>query len=246
MHKLLFTGLFFLLLTLGGQEAFCAEKIVVDEATPPIMYAQDGQAKGVYPALLKELSRRIHVALTITPMPWKRALAEIYGGKAGGGGMLKTTERLAICDFSNKLFDEVQIVYVTKGKEFAVTGLDSLKGKKVGIIRGWSYGDAFDDRVRAGDIVTEEGSGDAQNLAKLAIGRLDAVLSIRESGIVAAARYGDRITALDQPLITNPSYIGFAKSAHKRELIEKLNNALAEMHRDGSFDHIVTSAVLVD
>lgn len=238
-------GLLFLLLLGCNVAAYAAELVYVDTSVPPLMYEADGKALGIYPALLAEISRRSGVELDIVAVPWKRALAELEAGRAGNGALYKNSERLQKYDFSTKLFDEVQIVYVRTGNEFKFTGVSSLKGKRVGVIRGWSYGDEFDAAVKSGSISADGVDSDEQNFKKLLIGRIDAMISIRETAAaaIAAGGYKDKVTALSPPLSNSSAYIAFAKSAHKQEVIDKLNKAIQAIRSDGSFDLIVNSVV---
>ena len=226
--------------------AHSKELICVDASVPPLMYEADGRAVGIYPALLAEISKRSGIELEVVAIPWKRALLELDAGRAGNGALYKNSERIKKYDFSNKLFDEVQIVYARSGKEFAFNGVGSLKGKKVGVIRGWSYGDEFDAAVKSGGIATEEVSSDEQNFKKLILGRVDAIITIRETAAAAIASggYKAKVAALSPPLSTSSAYIAFAKSAHKIEVIDKLNKAIKAMHDDGSFDLIVNAVVV--
>jgi polar amino acid transport system substrate-binding protein len=225
--------------------AHAKEMVCVDTSVPPLMYEADGRAIGIYPALLAEISKRSGIELDVVAIPWKRALLELDAGRAGIGALYKNSDRLKKYDFSNKLFDEVQIVYVRTGNEFKFSGVGSMKGKTVGVIRGWSYGDEFDAAVKSGDIATEEVSSDEQNFKKLILGRIDAIITIRESAAatIAAGDYKDKVAALAPPLSVSPAYIAFAKSAHKIGVIDKLNKAIKAIRDDGSFDLIVNTVV---
>ena len=225
--------------------AYAKELIYVDTSVPPLMYEADGKAVGIYPALLAEISKRSGVELDVVAIPWKRALAELDAGRAGNGALYKNSERLKKYDFSNKLFDEVQIVYVRAGHEFKFTGVNSLKGKTVGVIRGWSYGDEFDAAAKAGSITADGVDSDEQNFKKLLIGRIDAMISIKETAAaaIAAGDYKNKVTALSPPLSNSSAYIAFAKSAHKTDIIDKLNKAIQAIRDDGSFDLIVNTVV---
>jgi len=221
------------------------ELVLFDEANPPYMYSADGKVAGVYPALLAEVFKRAGIEVELQAGPWKRDLAGLDAGTNGVGGIYQNSERLLKYDYSDKLFDEVILVYVPKGSPLTFNGIDSLKGKTVGVIRGWSYGDDFDAAVKAGTIKAEETASDALNFGKLSNGRLDAVLAIRESGAAALASAGltQQVVALEPPLSSAPSFLAFNKQAGKVELLAKVNAALATLHQDGSFDRIVSSII---
>jgi polar amino acid transport system substrate-binding protein len=228
-----------------GVWGHAAEVVVFDEGNPPFMYKSGNGVAGIYPALVAEAFKRMKADVEMTALPWKRALNGLDSGENAVGGIYKNSERLKKYDYSEKLFDEVIAVYVLKGKKFSFSGVDSLKGKSVGVIRGWSYGDDFDAAVKAKTVKTEDVGGDAQNFGKLVEGRIDVVLAVKESAAatLASADMGNKVELLDSPLSSNPSFLAFAKSANKTDLIDKFNVAIAAMRKDGSFDKIVASSI---
>lgn len=235
----------FLLVLASLTSARAAEVVAFDEANPPFMSALNGKPAGIYPALVQEAFKRMGTEVTIQTMPWTRVIAGIDEGKSGVGGIYQNAERLKKYDYSEKIFEEVIQVFVAKAKPFAFAGVESLKGKTVGVIRGWSYGDAFDSAVKSGAIKAEETESDTLNLKKLALGRIDAVLAVRESGAgaIASETLGDKVAALDPPLSSSPTYLAFAKSAGKTDLLARFNEAIAAMRADGSFDKVVSEAL---
>lgn len=238
--KALLVGYGLALLALWHGTASAQIVIAVDAADPPFMYEDNGRAAGIYPALIAEAYRRMGVEASLTAVPWKRALEDIDNGLSGIGGLYKTTGRLEKYDYSGKLFDELLELYVLKGHGFPFTSIDSLKGHTIGVIRGWSYGDAFDEARRNGLFTTEEASGDAQNFAVLDAGHIDGIIAIREAAttFIARGHLDGRVEALPQPLSRLPTYVAFNKSSGKRDELQRFDAAIAEMRADGSFARI--------
>lgn len=236
-------GVIFGLTIATASAAMAKELVLVDDANPPFMFSENGKAAGVYTVVVAEAFKRAGVAVDINAAPWKRAITGIDNAENGVAGIYKNTERLKKYDYSDKLFDEVIVAYTAKDKAFAFSGVDSLKGKTVGVIRGWSYGDDFDAAVKSGSIKTEETASDAQNFVKLEIGRVDVVLSIKESAsaVVAKQKLEDKVRALDPPLSSSASFLAFNKTANKVALLGTINEALAAMHKDGDFDKMVAT-----
>jgi polar amino acid transport system substrate-binding protein len=226
---------------LPALSARATETIVVDQANPPFMYEADGKVSGLYPALVREVFRHMGEDVALTALPWKRAMNKANAGACGIVGIRKNSARLKTFDYSDKLYDEVIVVYVAKGKAFPLNGVAALEGRVIGVIRGWSYGEEFDSAVKAGKIKTEEVSGDIQNFEMLAAGRLDAVLANRESAdiMVASGVLKHKVEALSTPLLTSPTFLAYAKSARKTDLIARFNASLAGLHSDGSFERII-------
>jgi len=230
---------------IGAGTALAGDLIAVDAADAPFMYETNGQAAGLYPLAIAEAYRRMGMAVAITAVPWKRALDGADNALNGVAGLYKTEDRLKKYDYSDKLFDEVVMIYVRKGHGFPFATIDDLKGHSVGVIRGWSYGDAFDDARRDGVFATEEAAGDEQNFAILEAGHIDCILAIREAAAAAIAGQGwrDQFEPLAIPLSKNPSYVAFNKSAGKQADLRRLDAAIAAMRADGSFDRLVQTTI---
>jgi polar amino acid transport system substrate-binding protein len=240
-----FSGLLFCLLVSITSSAMASESIILDEADPPFMYNDNAKPSGVYSALIAEALKRAGIEAVLSTAPWKRAIAGLDSGENGVGGIYKNAERLKKYDYSDKLFDEVVVVYAPRAKIFSFSGLDSLKGKTVGILRGWTYGDDFDAAVKSGSVKTEETAGNEQNFAKLTIGRIDALLAIKESaeGTISTEKsLADKVQAFEPPLSTSPAFLAFSKTAGKMPTLDKFNAAIAGMRQDGSFTKIVAAA----
>ena len=225
---------------LGSAWAAGPVLINVDAENPPFMSAVGGKASGVYPAVISAAFAKLNLPVTIEAKPWKRALAEIDEAKGGVGGIYKNDERAAKYDFSEPILTENVAVYFNKTKPIDFKSVADLHGKKVGVIRGWSYGDAFDGAKKGGKLTAEEVPSDKANFLKLAEGRLDAVLAIEESG--KAIITAEKLTSVDQAkvfLASNKAHLAFNKSAKQTELLAKFSKVITDMKQDGSLDKIV-------
>lgn len=212
----------------------------VDAENPPFMSSRGGYAVGLYPAILRVALARCHDNVHVEAKPWKRAFAEIDKGLAGIGGLYKNAERLARYDFSDPIHVENIAVYYRRAKPVDFRMVADLYGKRVGVLRGWSYGGTFDAASQSGWIATEEVSSDRSNFLKLMDGRLDAVLAIAESGTANLGAPGvSGIEQADVYLASYPVHLAFHKKAGQGEVLACFNKTLAEMKRDGMFDRIV-------
>jgi len=212
----------------------------VDAENPPFMSRQGGRAVGLYPALLRAALGRCHGSVVIEAKPWKRAFTEIDKAQAGVGGLYKNTERLAKYDFSDPIYVEKIAVYYRHARPFVFSLVSDLYGKRVGVLRGWSYGEMFDTARKNGLLTVEEVSSDRSNFLKLQDGRLDAVLAIEESGAANIAMAGmDGIDRADVFLASYPAHLAFNKAAGMTDLLSCFNRVMLDMKHDGSFERIV-------
>ena len=239
MRKTIIAALMVLATACAFGAASAQELLVnVDDANPPFMFARDGRAAGVYPVLMAAVFKEMNAEVLISPKPWRRALSEIDAGSAGLGGIYKNSERLKRYDYSEPMFVERVSLYALRSDTSRYAGVADLKGKRVGVIRGWSYGDDFDEARRAGVMVVEEVNSDAQNFSKLAAGRLDVVLAIVEAAEPQLRTH--RTVQLAGSMAENPTYLAFNKSAGMQAFIERFNAALSRMKKSGAVSRIVT------
>jgi polar amino acid transport system substrate-binding protein len=231
-------------LILTGTALQAQELVQFDAANPPFMFAKEGTAAGLYPALFQEAFQRMGVKATFAAVPWKRALEDTDSGKAGTGGIYQNADRLAKYDFSDPYFEERLAVFVIAGKEFPFTKASDLKGKVLNAILGWSYGEDFDGLVKDGRIKVELTDSDKTNFAKLLAGRNEAVVATVESGnsTIKALKAEGKVVMLPHMLSVSKVYLAFGKSANKSALLVSFNKAIGAMKKDGTFDSIVAAS----
>ena len=224
--------------------ANAAETIVLDAANPPFMYDKNGSPAGVYPALFAAAFAKMGTDAKLEAKSWSNALAELDGGKVGVGGIYKNADRVKKFDFSEPIFVEKLIVYTNKSKPLAFKSANDLKGSVVGVIRGWSYGDDFDNVRKTGGVKVEEAADDAQNLEKLNAGRLDAVIAVEEAG-TALLKTGafPNVVASATPLATNAAHLAFNKAARKADLLAKFSATISQMKKSGEYAKVVDQAL---
>jgi len=218
-------------------------RILFDQANPPFMYAADNKAVGIYPAIIAEAFARMGQPVTLEALPWKRALISMDDGHAGVAGIYKTEERLHKYDYSDSLFEETLLVVTRAGSGLKYEGIESLRGKMLGISRGWTYGDEFEAARKAGVFQVEEADGDGQNLEKLRAQRIDVILCVREAAFSAMAGTGsrDKFTIQEKPFSVTPAFLAFSRQEHMEQTLAEFNAALRSMREDGTWDNIVTS-----
>lgn len=225
-------------LGIAGFAAAQPPTVNVDDSNPPFMYAKNGKPAGIYPAIIEAAFKRMNVPVALQAEPWKRAIQDLDAGTAGVGGIYKTPERERKYDFSEPIYSEKLMVYSSRKNPVNFTRLDDLKGKRVGTIRGWSYGDEFDGARKANAFTVDETASDTQNFMKLDQGRVDAVVAISEAGNALLAKY-KTIAAAAVPLTQNPTYLAFAKSANQGALLRQFNEAVDAMKKSGDLHKAV-------
>lgn len=220
--------------------------IAINVGNPPFMYQNEetGEADGLYSDLLKEVFNLMNRDVQIVAVPWKRALYLGENEIMGIGGIYKNEKRLLIYDYSDPLFVEKIFVYYRSGDEHRYNSMQSLFGKTVGVISGWSYGDEFDFLRDQGLFMVEENISNNLNFKKLAMGRIDCLLAVEESGrsSMRNMQLNSQISSMEEPLIVNETYLAFNKDSDEKPLLGEFNEALNQLKNLDRYKIIVESA----
>lgn len=218
------------------------ETIYVDAGNPPFMYELNDKAEGIYPIILKEIFDSLQMPVSIKPVPWKRAIEYADFGVAGIAGIYKNEERLKKYDYSDEIYKEKILIYVLKEKMFSFKHVSDLKGKSIGVLMGWSYGEEF-DKARNDNLFTAyDATLDEINFKHLLSNKLDCILAIEETGSIIKeknSKMKSRIVSLDTPLLVNSTYLIFPKSLNKNDVLFKFNSKLNETKKNGKYKRLI-------
>lgn len=212
----------------------------VDSGNPPFMFGTPAQAEGLYPELIVAAFERMKRPVQVSAKPWKRALAELDIGIAAVAGIYKTDERVRKYDFSDPLFTERIAVYYNVTRPVHFKELQDLYGKRVGVLLGWSYGDAFDRARNEHKFVVEEVYSDSQNFDKLAQGRVDAVLAIEQVGAMQLRNI--RFSAIERSpavLVEKTTHLAIPRQMNTGGLLTEFNQAMQDLRKDGTYARIL-------
>ena len=236
---------FFMALCTASLLAFSAEPIVInlDEADAPYMYVVHGKPAGVYPAIVTAAFGRMNIPLVLHALPWGRALAEADQGTAGVAGLFKTPEREQKYDYSEILFSESLVVFFSQARRPApqFRTLGDLKGLRVGVHRGWNYGEEFAKGARSGLFTAEEVNTDIQNFKKLEQGRIDALIVTAVAGAVIAPAF--KVVQAATPLSEGLTYLILPKSMNRKDVIKQFDQTIKDMKKSGEFQQIIQAVL---
>ncbi|MBV7534546.1 transporter substrate-binding domain-containing protein [Duganella sp. sic0402] len=212
---------------------------------PPFVEARaDGAAQGAAVEMVREIFARMQIGARLQLYPLARSLAMFDSGQADGiFTVKKTPERMAQYAFSSRpLFTQETMLFVRKDSSIRFNGdLRVLAGRVVGVVRGASYGDVFDQAAAKGVFARIESvSRDESSFRKLLAGRIDVVVSGREVGWATLRRLGAARSArvAGKPLETTGGYLMFNKGTVDVRFLRKLNATIAGMQKDGSVSRI--------
>jgi len=239
------TRIFAVLMVLLSVASICVaeEKVITAAADPyPPFVDQSDPQEGLSLAIIRAAYKTQGYTVKMEFMPWVRAKAQVVEGKIDIlPDVWMNDENLKILQFSEPY--AVNTVKFIKNVDdpFDYTGLESLKGKRIGTIKGYGYSDDF---ANPKDFTRDDVPDLITNIKKLLAKRVDLTL---EDEIVAKVM----ISKTDPTLLTKIAFvekafdsknlhvaIGLA-NPHHQEIIDAFNKGLAEIKANGEFAKIM-------
>lgn len=231
--------------------AWCTEITVYGgDSSPPKMYQQDGKNRGFLVDVIQYASQEmpgseLHVEL----YPWARAYRHATSGVGGIVGLSWTQERSLLFDYSEPVYIDEVVIVVRKDKPFAFKEMPDLQGKRIGIGRGGSYGEAFEKARETGLFVIDADNGATDRLNKLMLGRIDcALFNAGKAGFEEllrnhkdAAVLRDTLTVLPVRLRSDPNYLAFPKSMLMKGWLGEFNQVIKRGYTRGDIPKIIAA-----
>ncbi len=125
-----------------------AETIVfgVLEDVPPFEYKENGELKGIDLEVGNEVAIRLGIEFKYQAIPWARIKKYLEDGTDIGGvlSMFRLEKYFDIVDFTEHIFNSKICFFALKDNQMQFSKMADLKGKKVGVIRGYTYTPEFD------------------------------------------------------------------------------------------------------
>ncbi|MCH8622402.1 ABC transporter substrate-binding protein [Undibacterium sp. TS12] len=233
--------------------------VYADESYPPYSYAENGEAKGVYPAIfVKAFERMPAYKVKIKPVSWKRGLMllETGQGLALFPPYNRPLERPYIT-LSEPVLTEQVVVFCTenvmKTRKRLSAWPEDFYGLKIGINAGFSVGgDKYKKAVKESKLYEDQAPGNRSNILKLLLGRIDCYANDRLSilweieRIKADGLYAEGSQAIVETVVISQelAYLGYTnrdngRYAYKTEFSRLLNQVLTEMKKSGEVQKIV-------
>ncbi len=195
--------------------------------------------------IMQELGRRMGIEIASNGFPPKRVLAHLKNGKVHGAfGLSRTADREKWGDYLNTPIGWFGTsLFMARGEEFSFNKIEDLYGRTVYVVRGVSLGKAYHKAVKEGKI-KENPVSDYQALVKITSLRPIIAASPTAPFLQNAEKMGlsKKIDKLPNPLRPVVSlHIVFSKKTvfpGKLELVQKMNEVLNKMEKDGTIEKI--------
>ena len=207
---------------------------------PPFEYVgDDGEPDGFDVALIKAVGEKLGKEVQVENMEFDSLVSSI-GNRIDGAiaGMTVTEERKAEVDFSDPYYEAVQFVIVAADSDIAAA--DDLKNKTIGCQLG-TTGMFLAEDIEGATAQTYNRAIDAVN--DLVNGRVDAVIIDKNPAEVFNTKFDGKVKIMDGANFgfeTEEYAIALPKGS---ELVEQVNQALADLKADGTFDALVSQYI---
>ena len=220
------------------------ELVCYSDTFAPFVIAKGEDIRGIDVDTIAEAGKRVGIKVQFKILPWVRLEREIALGAESNVdcafAYTLTPARQAYMDFTSIPVKLTELVLFTRRGSFdTFQGFDMLKGKSIGVRRGFKIPAALSTLVDQGSIKLEEVNEDTQNFEKLKRGRLDAVLSNLEVGEATLKQLGAAdVMVLAPPVLITPTYLVFNKAKKLSALAPLFDKGIRSVVTDGTYRKI--------
>lgn len=225
-------------------------KVATNAFFPPFeSYDENSQFVGIDMDLAREIGERLGYKVVIENMEFDSVITAVQSGThdIGMAGLTVTPDRAEQVDFCTEYYTSAQVVVARSGDPIlALTDADAivemLKNKRIGVQRGTTghmfvAGDeGFGYEAIPGATAVPHATG-ASAMLDLKNGTVDYVV-IDEAPASKLVEANSTTTAYNSVKLTEEAY-AFAVNKNNAELRTKVNEVLAAMMSDGTFQSIL-------
>jgi ABC-type amino acid transport substrate-binding protein len=205
---------------------------------------EDGHIRGIDVEVLEAISRQLGRPLKVQLMPWKRMEAMLTNPQSGiscAFAMSRTPARERYLVLGEEPLHVTRYtLFIRVQDRVALRSLDRFQHTVVGVRRGFRLPGALTEAVQQGRVLLEEVDQDEVNFRKLALGRVQAVLTNLDVGHYTLAQLRlSGIVPQDEPLMRLPTFIAYTREAKGLPPMADIDAALRRLKQDGTYARIV-------
>ncbi|NWA29347.1 transporter substrate-binding domain-containing protein [Pseudomonas gingeri] len=233
----LLTAVFFACLSFAAQ----GEKLrIVTEPWAPYVYEENGQAKGLDYETTAIVFQRLGVEVEWQFLPWKRCLMLLEQGQADGAlDIFHNHERDSSLLYPSEPLSDVEFVFFyAKAHPHPFNTLDDLKGLTIGTSPGYLYGSVFKGTAQ---LKREDGPSHEANFGKLALGRIDLLITDRRVGqrLLKQLRLQGQIDQYPTVIARESQYLAIRRNAGMDLLLQRFGAELRRFKREPAYAELV-------
>lgn len=207
---------------------------------PPYVINKNNIISGIDVDIITEAAKRAGVQVDFKLLPWVRLENELKKGAASevecAFSYAKNEARKSYMNFTNTPIKLTSyVLFAKKGSFNKVDGIAALKGKRIGLRRGFIVPGEFEEMRRKNEMIVEEIDNDQANFIKLEKGRLDGVITNSEVGYATIfPSQLHSIISIELAIQKVPTYLVFNKEKQLTNELAAFNKAISEIAIDGT------------
>jgi len=211
---------------------------------PYIIKEDSGEVRGIVVDIVREVGRRTGLSVEFSITNWARALQSAKSGDVDALiPTMKSDDRKVFFHYPNQQLLNLDMVLVKqKGREIKFDGsMASLKGYIITRVRKGRVSPAFDQARENGAISVEGRNTHDLSIKGVAYGRVDLAATDRYIAAWSSQKLdiADKIELIKPVLGSVPVYLALSKARISNEQLKSIDNALNEIHSDGTFEKIL-------
>ena len=219
-----------------GVNSALADKLVVatDTAFVPFEFMKDGEYVGFDIDMWNMIAEELELEFDLRPMDFNGIIPGLQTGQVDVAlaGITIREDRAQVIDFSDGYYDSGFLIMVPIDSD--IEGADDLAGKTLAVRTGTSAADYARENFTETELRMFPNIDNAY--LELRTGRVDAAMHDTPNVLYYIATAGDgQVKAVGEQMMAHQYGIGFPKGA---ELVEPVNQVLANMREDGRYDEI--------
>ncbi len=227
--------------TKGGQ----AEVIKIGtDKWPPHEDIFNLEAPGFCTEVVREVFKRMGVAITIAEYPWSRAVDFVFKGRNDAlFCALFTEERAKFCHYPEESIATLEYLLFIK-KENAGTlkfnSYDDLKGKRIGIVRAFAYPLEFLNFIET-EKNAQAVENDLLNFQKLMAGRIDYAIADNANGMLIIQEMGltgQIVPIVSREILKSDLNLIFSKKTVAESFVKRFSDALKVFKTEEAYGKI--------
>jgi polar amino acid transport system substrate-binding protein len=215
---------------------------VICDEWPPYQIRENNRVSGFSTKIIETVFERMGIAIgNINIYPWKRAITMLEKGNADALFSVNLTgSRTGFAFYPEEtIILSPWIMWVREEDGFGFGSFDDLLGKKVGLVRGYSYTPELWNFVKK-HCSYEEVSDDEMNFRKLNAGRVDIIPAELGNGLYIIKKLSLKkiVPLMKNPVKTDGLYIIFNKNNVKKSLVDRFSDELKKLKQESVYRYL--------
>jgi polar amino acid transport system substrate-binding protein len=221
---------------------------IVADPWMPYTGEEGGEEPGFMVEFAQEILGKAGHKVVYKSMDWDKALEETREGRFDGVVATDEEESPGFIFPENELGMMANHFFVLKGNDWKFTGIESLKGKKIGVMASYSYGDKYDTFFKGNPNVVVA-SKLINLLEMLSEKTIDTIIEDHNVFMLLALQSYmiENIADAGSDKVLDPLYIGFSpKNPKSQEYAKILSAGMEELRKKGTLQIIMSRYGLSD